>query len=487
MELTEKKEPPALRRATFPAGLEVKLLIAFIVGLAFIGIFQIIKTDSMAILAIAAALCGVVLIWLGGTRACLPLYLATAFGDAMPLPGAPGISLNQCLALAVLAAFVVDVIRFKTKTRLRLSQNILIIFGIYVVTAAVLLKPAATEYPVQAPFYMFLGLIVTVLFWKPRWLNVLLGGIVVMAMLLLVIPGYLEFITGKDYMLSGKVRDSFRVNGLAKDSVVFAGVCVWTLFFAVYLAFSARLGIARVIFGVCIPLIVAVSLITFNRQTPIVITFCMLVMLFFMRSRYKYLVGGLILVAGLAAAPFFLPTIIERFGSAKSILTDYSLIEHHDKIEIAKEAFRRHPIFGIGHSAFKDTWTEYLPHGKIYSLYEYPHTRLTYVDMGYMQIAAEYGIVGATLVLAFFIAAAALFFRTYRTSLRLKDPLYANLLAMCAALFAQLLISLFVRDAFLTPQTYVMLGIFFASCTAVEEAAAREAEDVPADTKALPA
>ncbi|MCC6547908.1 O-antigen ligase family protein [Candidatus Sumerlaeota bacterium] len=481
IDVAENKTTPPARRSPFPVRVEVALLIACITCFTMLGLVQLMKVNGMLILAVAAGLVGLVTIWLGGTRVCLPLYLATAFGDALPLPGAPaGISINQCLALAVLAAFVVDVIRFKAKLPFRLAHVLFLIFAVYVLTAAVILKPPQTEYPIQAAYYLFLTLIITALFWRSRWLNVLLGGIVVVGMLLLVVPGFVEFATGKNYMLNGKVLELLRLDGLAKDSVIFASVCVWMLFFAIYLTFSARLGLARLMFGICIPLIVAVALLTFNRQTPILIAFCITVMLIFMRSKYKYLMGGLILVAGLAVAPLFVPALIERFAGAKSILTDHSLTEHHDKAEIAKEAFIHHPVFGIGHGAFKDVWHEYIPYGKIYGFYETPRNRHAYVDMGYLQILTEYGIVGSVILLAFFVAVALLFLRCYRLSLRITDPAYTNIMAMCAALFAQLFVSLFVRDAFLTPQTCVVFGVFFAACTAVEHAFAQQQEGVPA-------
>lgn len=474
MELAEKKSS-SMKRSLLPVRVELLLLMVGIVAVVAFGIMMMMQVNVMLVFALAAGLVGIATVWLGGTRVCLPLYLALAFGEALPLPGAPGsVSVNQCLALAVLAAFVVDLLRYGGAVRFRLAQNILIVFGIYVVVAAVILKPEKTEYPIQQAYYMFLAVVIAALCWRQRWMNALLGGIVVLGMLLLVVPGYAEFVTGKDFHLNGRVTESFRISGFAKDSIIFAGVCVWLLFFAMYLAFSARMVHSRVFFAMCVPLIAVVPLLTFNRQTPIVIALCTAVMLVFMRSRHKWKMAAVMVVAGAAAAPFFIGRVLERFSKAKSVMMDYSLIERHDKLNMAWEMFHSHRIFGVGSGAYKHLWPEYIPKGNMYLLHDYPRNRELYIDMGYMQILTEYGIVGALLVLAFFIASFVLFVRAYRMSRRLEDTSYSNLLAMCAALFAQLLISLFVRDAFLTPQSFVVFGIFFAACTGVERAVAAQ-------------
>ena len=473
MDLVEKDAAsPDKRQGALKWELYGFLLFGTVIGCLAVRMMLLI--DPRFILAVAAGLVGLLVAFFGGTRVCLPLYLATAYGDAFNVPGAP-ISVNQVLALLVTVAFVSDWwFRRALVFEPQAARKLFVVFVIYLLSVAIIKKPPETEYPVQAAFYSMLTLSITMHYWDRKWIRFLVGAVVVLGLLTLVIPGYVEAITGVDYRLDGTVRVARRINGLAKDSVVFASTCVWILLFCVYLAADSRSPLPAIFWGGCVPFIVAVSLLTFNRQTPIVILACLIVSLFFLRSRMKYLIGGGILMAALVASPFFLAKVSKRFAGAHSVLADASLVERHDKIEIAWNMFQHNPIFGVGHSAFKNLWSEYKPTGEMLFLVEYPRNKPLNVDMGYMQILTEYGIVGSTLVGLFFISCGVAFRKYYRMSMKLADPGLTNLLAMEASLFALLLISLLIRDAFFSPQSCVTFGIFFATCTAIR----READSV---------
>ena len=62
-------------------------------------------------------------------------------------------------------------------------------------------------------------------------------------------------------------------------------------------------------------------------------------------------------------------------------------------------------------------------------------------------------------------------------ALKIPDPFYQNALAVIAALFVQLLLSLFVQDTLVITRTYIFLGMFFGIATGIEMVHRRRLRD----------
>lgn len=466
----------------FPRGIELYLIGALLFLGSIYGLRMMLLVRPDLILPLAMGLIALVVASFGGTRVCLPIYLATTVGEGIPLPGAP-VSLNQCCAAILFLGFIFDLARRRVIVEHRLAQWALFAFAIYFSTAAVILKPPQTEYPIQPLFYLLVTVMITCHYWERKWLNALMWGILAVGLATLVAPALAEYATGQELTVRGFVGKVRRINGLAKDSVLFASTAVWTLLFAILLFVQSRDLFIRMFLGICTVLLIVVAFLTVNRQTPIVLFISLVAFMVFLRHPRKYLFAGALALSLLALIPLVYEKLLSRFEKGHSILTDFSLVERHDKLEMTIHLIKQHPWFGVGFGVFKDIWSDNLPPGKLYYFVEYPHKVKLNIDFGYMQILTEYGIVGSALVLLFLGGSAALFWRYYRLSLTLSDAWHSNFLAMIAALYIQLLVMLFIRDAFLAPQMCVFVGAFFAACTAIKlELQSQAAADAPASS-----
>lgn len=422
-------------------------------------------------LPIAGAMGALALVVFGGTRLCLPLYFCTTFTEQLVLPGIP-FSLNKALAGTLLLALIVDVLKTRPRIRWGWPQFFFILFQLYYIPLAIIKHPPNGDYPTQTVFYMLLTFAAALLFWQERWLRWMILAMTTITVFMAVIPGMLELAVRQNVTVSGLSGPLDRLNGLAKNAIVFG----YGLIYAVPFVFLAAVQSRRLpLQALCLGIILTFVLLAFatgNRQTPIILAGVLVVQLFFLRHPARRTLATLVIVGVLATAPFVAGKMIARYTSVTGLKKDFSLTIRRDKLLVAWNAFLSDPWFGIGNDYYKDTWRKYLPKGEMHLL-QYQGAIRQNIDSGYVQILTEYGIVGSTIVFFMIVSSFVFWLRMYRQSLGLDDPFWTNYLAAIAAMFAAFLVSLFIQDNLMTPRTFLLFGLLFATKEGVERARER--------------
>jgi hypothetical protein len=294
----------------------------------------------------------------------------------------------------------------------------------------------------------------------------------------IVIPGLLELVLRKNITLAGIGGDLQRVNGLSQNAIIYGFTAVWAVPLGTVLALEARSGFGRALAFCCVAALALMAVATLNRQTPIILAFVLLAFVLLTRSAYRMTMLGGMLAVGLLAAPLVGAKVVERFSTASDFRKDPSLAVRRDKALIAREMLRSHLWTGIGHNHFQVLFKRYRPKGELFIL-PYVLDRKHFIDLGVVQIVTEYGVIGATIVLLLFLASIAMFWRYYRHSRHFPETWWTNVMAGIGALFVQLFMSLLIQDTLVSPRTYMLYGIFFATCMGIElrrQALAREAQ-----------
>lgn len=462
--------------------------IALLLSACFVGIVALLHVVLLAkfqlAFVFAAAVVGLLISFVGGTRVCLPIYYATTFGEAIRFPFLPSaLSINRMAALLLFASIVFEIPFYRRRFPLIASSIVWIAFQVYYLSVAVVKKPPSAPYPVESFFYIVVALLIAGRYWQEKWLRWLLASMVPVMLATIVLPGLAEMVLHRDLKVDGLGGAITRINGLSRNSIIFAFIAIWSIPPTLTLFVEARNALAKLFFGGSAFLALLVALATGNRQTPIIFGVVLIVHLYFMRYRHKRLLVGLVVAGGLVLAPFFAAKIIDRFGTATSIQKDISLTVRHDKMEIAKLAIADNPWTGLGHTYFTYRARDYFPKGRLY-LFQYLWDPKFYVDFGYLQIVTEYGLIGAAFFLVLMGTTFYNFRDAYRWSLASEDTWNTNVLAAVAALLAQLIVSLLIQDTFVTPRTYILFGIFWAAYTAARLHHRQRLEAAPAEALA---
>ncbi len=424
--------------------------------------------------------------FLGGTRFCFPLYYATTFGAAIYLPGLP-VSLNKGLAALLFLAGAFDLIRYRKIFPAGMDLKVFLINIVYITLAASILKPEAGFYPVQLLFYMFPFFLICMLYWRLEWLFNLFRSFLLVTVFVVIFPGILEFLSGMNYSIGAGFRPgNGRPDGLAKDAIVYSFTAMWMIPMALFFFSIENKWAKRCYYGGVAFFLVFVSLITLNRQTPIIMAGMFATQLLLLRHRHKALLMAGAASVSVLAAPLVFKKLADRFSTATNIMMDHSLMFRRDKIVIASEMWKEHWLFGVGHNHFHVIWRDFKPKNNL--LYLYYDNRAHFVDAGYIQIFTEYGLIGSLLFVLLVFVTSHSFVRAYRLSLRLKSALYTNLLAAEAAMFAQFFIANIISDVFMRPRTIFLFAVFFATTTLVTRAwFEQQAEEAsPAQPREIP-
>ncbi len=431
-------------------------------------IFFVTLQDWRMVIPITAALGGVTLAWFGGTRVCMPIYFATTFGNQFTIAGLP-VSINQGMAVLVFVSFFIDLLRYRVKWNISWAFIFFMVFQVTYLTATLLKRPEGAEFPIQPPFYILLTLMVMLLYWEEKWLKWLLLVFALVSTAIVILPGAYEAATGNDLMQAGYYGLTGRINGIAQNSILYAFTAIWALPL-VALFFVESKDLYTRTFWFCSGLgITALIFLTLNRQSPVILAGVVFTFVLFSRYRHKWALMGVFLAVGILLGQVFLVKAADRIESARKFTKDPSLTMRRDKVVIALHMLEMYPFFGVGHNHFRYMWWDNRPRGETFMI-QYQYEQHMYVDMGYVQILVEYGLVGSGLFLLTILSAFVLWLKHYRLSWGLKETWYANLMAAIAAMFAQLLISLLIQDTWVIPRTFFLFGILFAACGVVQHA-----------------
>lgn len=457
-----------LKRRYFPPNAELYLLLAIATLGGGMALHEMLTRKIDMAFAVAGALIAGLIVVLGGTRACLILYFATNVGAAFRLPGIP-ISLNQGFAVLFFASVIVDFYRYRSRFRLTVPLFFFIIFNIYYMTVTFLTTKPEWGYPFNTLFYLIPVFTIILLYWRESWLRVLLHGFVLVSILLVLLPGLFEAATGMDVRATGAILpDMERINGLAKDAILYAYTALWIVPIAMVLFIDSKNLFAKTYYFFTFISVMAISFLTQNRQTPIILAAIIAVFFVLVRYKRKTILLFLFVIAILAASPIVFTQMAERFDSASDWKMDYSLMIRRDRIMIARQIWDDHFWFGIGLDHFQHRWREYAPDRQLFVVEKNDH-RPAYIDSGYIQIFTEFGFIGLLLFSTLIITAIGQMVRLYRMSLRLRNPFYTNMVAALAAMLMQLLVAQLISDAFIRLQSFYMLAILFALNLIIED------------------
>ena len=438
------------------------LLLLFAGYLAFSGIMLLLYPDLGPKLVIAAC-GGFTLMWLG-PRVTFPLYFATWFSTALPVPGLP-VSLNRALAAAMLASWLAHCIRFPLRVPRFPGAWLLMVMTLYAVTLNILMKDTTSPASIQQVVYFIMGLLVFSVY-KTKEDYLQLARVLVMITAVITSVGIVEFILRRElFAFLSETRitaTNIRINGISKNAIQYAFNATWALPLALVWHIQARTRLSSLLtLGLVIYLLTA-CLLTFNRQTPIILGAMIFVGLMLVRYKYRIRLLAVFLLITAAITPFVVGKILERYNNIGESRPDVSIAVRADKFRVAREILRDHWVLGIGLNNFKDYWFEYKPRGELYQIHTDPEHEY-YIDLGYMQLLTETGIVGLLAFVALMVISAGTWFVAWWRSLKIPDPLVTNILAALAMNFTQLLISNLIQDTFYTPHTYLLFFLFFAA------------------------
>lgn len=219
--------------------------------------------------------------------------------------------------------------------------------------------------------------------------------------------GVAEFVLRRDLLVPGvdTAGGMFRINGVAPNPIVYGLHLAWSLPFAFGMIASERRAAWRTTGLLCLAAILIAGFLTLNRQTWVVMAATSMGALVLLRGRWIawMALGGALAV--LAAAPIVAPKVIARFAIMADLHYDTSFKYRRDNFRVAANILEHHPVTGLGLGQYPHNWHRYLLPDLFYLQYERPE-RAFYIDMGYMQVAAEAGLLGLGLLLLLHAAAA---------------------------------------------------------------------------------
>ncbi len=456
---------------------ELALLLLVAVPLTWWATLYLARASiNMAFIA-TGGLAAAALAWFGGLRLALPLYFGTLLMTEVRLPGLP-LSLNRGMAGLLVLAFAVDLLRERARPAFSIVLPLYFLFHLYVLVGALATRPEEAGYPIQIAFYQLPFLAILLYFFDRARMSLLLWGFLLAATVAVFLPGALELATGLDLRSDRiEVIPGFRINGLAVNAIVFGATAVWSFLLALFLWLAAPdTRLKALALGLAVGF-AALAVLTQNRQTPVIMAAAFLVFLLLMRSPWKALYIGGSFSGGVVLLPAVVYLLWDRITQASSLLNDISLMERYDKILVAREMWRDHFWFGVGHDHFGYLWQDYKPKGDLVWIYD-DWTR-KWIDSGYVQIFTEYGAVGTGLLLLLFGAALVLYIYLYSQSWRLRSPWLTNYLAFVAALFGQFLVQNLVSDAVMAPQIFIQFALLFGAVALLRAEREREASERP--------
>lgn len=409
-----------------------------------------------------AALAGAAVFSVIHPLAIFPLYFAVLFFNDTTFDGALPISPNQVLAPLFLLSTGMLYLRGKTLSpRFKFLVPLLVMvlyFSVRGVTGENLENGLLyTRYLV---IYLVMAVCIAMLMVKESTI-LKFAWIIVLVTTGFAIHGLVEafqknLLTSAIYNWGG----AFRVKGTAANSIVFAWNMIYAFPFAFLLFSESHSRVTRTLALLCGLLILSAAILTFNRQSyvqmAIVVTLCMA--LFTYRNR-KALLAMLIGFGGLAGVAV-LPLILQRFLTVASLSKDYSFLERRDSFLIGMEMIKSSPIVGIGFGSYSKVWGKYIP--AEYNTYfaQYRGAVIPkFMDMGYLSIFAETGIIGLALFVTLLILVLWRAWKFRRAAVAVGDHFSQNFASMVIAVTVFIGLTSMLQDTFLFTRVWIVMGL----------------------------
>lgn len=399
-----------------------------------------------------------VLLAFAGSRVILPIYFATTFGGEIKVPGLP-VSLNRALALLLFASFAVEFARARWRLHPSPAMAILVAFHAYILGAAWVKLPEGGTLFVQPAFYLVIAFAAAAASWRPEWRTTVLWSFAIISTAHTLV-GLAEFVLRQDIILWGMrsfTRDDVRINGIARDAIQFGFNCCWGSLVSLWLLTRCRGLLDGALAATTGIIQLAAGLLTLNRQIPFILAAMLLAFVLLCRWEHRRKLALALAAGALLAIPALGWKLSQRFATATSEVRDASLGIRYDKAITGWEMLRQNPWTGIGHNYFQYVYRQYRPIGETVIMQD-DWTRNHTVDLGYVQVAVEYGIVGGAFYLALLLALGASLWLARSRAIRAQDTAALNFTALLAALLVQHLVSQFLQDTFGVVRTYLLMG-----------------------------
>lgn len=259
---------------------------------------------------------------------------------------------------------------------------------------------------------------------------------------------------------AGKWTNAVRIQGTAKNSVVFG----WNMLFAVPFAFllygENRTPFFRNLALALALAVIAAATLTFNRQVYVVIALSVgLAAVLFRFPNRRVLLLGVAALAVLGSVTVF-PMILKRLLTVAEIGKDVSFLERRDSFLMGAQMFRENPLFGVGFGSYPYVWKQYIPEGIPTFFVQYQEaTRKRYPDFGYMALLAETGITGFSMFLFLLGFTARQAWRLRREALHRGLLFPANFASMILVLVLHVGATSAIQDTFLYTRVWVLHGV----------------------------
>ncbi len=409
-------------------------------------------------------LAGFIALILTGPRFTFPLYFASWFGTGITLPGLP-LSLNRVLAIAFVISWLISLYRKRVRLPNIAPVYLLALITIYAVVGGLLMKAHYAEPSINQLMYLLVGYAAASTYRERPHFSRLLWIMLAITCLINSV-GLFEFIFRRDFFAGFSdntlYEDNLRINGVAKNAIQFAFTSTWVLPWALLLHIESKTKAGKAWSLAGMLFLITLCLMTFNRQTPIILAAMFSMGLFLVRYKHRAVLLGVMCAIALAISPLVITKIATRVmnigGEGRP---DISLSVRVDKVVVAKDMISDYPWFGIGLNNFKDRWKSYTPPGELYRIH-YDTDVTHYVDLGYLELLVETGIVGCILFIMLAISTFFVWQRGFHHASRLDDTFYRNAFAALFMGYVQLGLSMFLQDTFFIPRTYLLFGFLFA-------------------------
>lgn len=451
MQVSATKTRESQEHRLFPAAVvgAVSLAVAAWLGVRFGGPVALAAMGALAVLVVAVMVHPFIF---------FSFYFAALFFADTRLP-ALGLSANQILAVLFFVSYLGYWARGHTMALRSGVTPWLTLLALYF-TVNALLGESPPHGQLMARYvviYYVLALVLATCLRSERSIYAY-AWIIVGLTFIAALVGFVEAIQrGTFAAFTGKITDAVRVKGTASTANVYGWNLVFSFPFAFFLFSQVERRCWRYTALAMGLFILFVALLTLSRQTIVLVGLQLIVCarLFSYPSRrmfFGFLVLFLFVGAMLAAPP-----IVARLLSVTRLARDYSYLERRDSAILCWEVIRARPVFGVGLGSFTAVWRNYLPADYRTFFAQYIEaSRPRAPDQGYLQIAAEGGLVGLAIFLGFVSAVWHRWRRVRREALRRGDRFVLNVTALVSALMLHFLATTFTDDTFLYVRVWLI-------------------------------
>lgn len=409
---------------------------------------------------IIAGLIGMAMV-LAGPLVALSVYFGTTFAGGIVLPGIP-VSVNQVVGLGVLAAWGLWIVAGRTSWPGGGYLWLLVGSSVYFVLNAILGedREAGLQFAKYIALYELLAFVLLTSLRRPAhwrfwfWMVLLFTALNAWV-------GLMEFVTHRDFFPGGsftvKPLVPARINGLSQNAIMFAYNSLWALGPGIYLALEEQRPWRRMLAGGITLFIVLMALLTYNRQTPIVLLVMVGTGVLLLRHRIMPMLTLILIVLCVLLSPYIVVKMGERLTNVGYAVKDPSYGLRRDKSRILINMTRERPLTGVGLGSFPTVWPKYIPENLWFLGTNRPS--IQYPDMGYFQMLGESGFIGLGLDALLMGSGALVLLRRRRRALAARCFPVVNLCAVLAMLGAQLVISQMIQDTFFFPRSLWLFGM----------------------------